>query len=67
MINHSPYHSTHLPLVPYIGSMNWVGIGSANGLFGAKPFPESMLTYCQLDPKERPNVKFESKFKTFHS
>ena len=27
-------------------------------LLGAKPLPEPMLTYCQLDPKEQTSVKF---------
>ena len=34
-------------------------------LSGAKPLPEPMLTYCQLDPQEQTSVKFESKYKTF--
>ena len=36
-------------------------------LFGAKPLLEPMLAYCQLDPWEQISVKFESKYKTFHS
>ena len=36
-------------------------------LFGAKPLPEPTLTYYQLDPQESTSVKFESKYKTFHS
>ena len=36
-------------------------------LFGAKPLPEPMLTYCQLDPKKQTSVKFESQYKIFHS
>ena len=36
-------------------------------LLGAKPLPEPMLIYCQFYPKEQTSVKFESKFKTFHS
>ena len=36
-------------------------------LFGVKPLPEPMLTYCQLDPKEQTSVKFESKYKIFRS
>ena len=28
-------------------------------LLGAKPLPELMLTYCQLDPQEQSSVKFE--------
>ena len=34
-------------------------------LFGAKPLPELMLTYCKLDPLEQTSMKFESKYKTF--
>ena len=33
----------------------------------AKPLPEPMLTHCQLDPYEQGSVKFESKYRTFHS
>ena len=36
-------------------------------LFGAKPLPEPMLAYCQLDSWEHNWVKFESKFYHFHS
>ena len=36
-------------------------------LFGAKPLSEPMLDYCKLDPWEQTSVKFESKYKTFHS
>ena len=36
-------------------------------LFGTKPLPEPMLTYCQLDPWEQTSVEIESKYKTFHS
>ena len=36
-------------------------------LFSAKPLPEPMLTYSQLDPKEQTSVKFELKHTTFHS
>ena len=28
-------------------------------LFGAKPFPEPMLVYCQLDSWEQVSVEFE--------
>ena len=56
------------PLVPHIyASVNWVDIGSSQWLFGAKPFPVPMLTYCQLDHQEQTSVKFESEYKTFHS
>ena len=39
----------------------------ASRLFGAKPLPEPMLTYCQLDSWEHISVKFESEFYHFHS
>ena len=35
-------------------------------LFGAKPLPEIILPYSQLDPWEQTSVKFESKYKNFH-
>ena len=36
-------------------------------LFGAKPSSKRMLTYCQLDPQGLTSVKFQTKFKCFHS
>ena len=39
----------------------------ARRLFGAKPLPEPMLTYCQLNPWKETSVQSESKFKTFNS
>ena len=39
----------------------------ACGLFGAKPLPEPMLAYCQLDSWKQISVKFESGFYYFHS
>ena len=36
-------------------------------LSGAKPLPESMLPYCQLDHWEQTSVKFKLKWKNFHS
>ena len=36
-------------------------------LFGAKPLPEPILAYCQLDSWEQISVKFESEFYNFHS
>ena len=35
--------------------------------FGAKPWPRPMLTYCHLDSLKQSSVKFEAKYKTFHS
>ena len=39
----------------------------ARRLFGAKPLPEPMLNYCQLDSWEQISVEFESEFYQFHS
>ena len=36
-------------------------------LFGAKPLPEPMSAYCQLDSWEQISGKFESEFYHFHS
>ena len=36
-------------------------------LFGAKPLPEPMLTYCQIDSWEQILVKFKWEFYHFHS
>ena len=35
-------------------------------LFGAKPLPEPILAYCQLDSEELITVKYESEFYNFH-
>ena len=34
---------------------------------GAKPLSEPMLNYCQLASREQTSVKFESKYKIFHT
>ena len=36
-------------------------------LFGAKPLPEPVLVYCQLDSWEQISVKFEFEFYHFHA
>ena len=36
-------------------------------LFGAKPLPEPVWIYCQLDSWEQVSVKFESEFDNFYS
>ena len=36
-------------------------------LFGAKPLPEPMLAYCQLNSWEHISMKFEPEFYHFHS
>ena len=35
-------------------------------LFGAKPLPEPMMTYCLLDSYEQSSVKILLKLKYFH-
>ena len=35
-------------------------------LFGAKPLPEPMLAYCQLDSWEHISAKFELEYYHFH-
>ena len=35
-------------------------------LFRAKPLPEAMLAYCQLNSWEHTSVKYESEFYHFH-
>ena len=48
----------------------WVGSSlvqvMASRLFGAKPLPEPMLAYCQLDSWKYISVKFEPEFYHFH-
>ena len=62
---------THLPLVPHIGVRQWTWSTlvqvMACRLSGAKPLPEPMPPYCQLHSYEHTSVKFESRYKTFHS
>ena len=36
-------------------------------LFSAKPLPESMMFFCQLDSQEQISVKFKLEFYHFHS
>ena len=36
-------------------------------LFCAKTLPETMLTYCQLDPQEQTSVRYGTKYKMFSS
>ena len=55
---------THLPLVPHICIDE---LGQHWRRTGDKPLSKPVLGYCQLDPSEQTSVKFESKFKTFHS
>ena len=36
-------------------------------LFSTEPLPETILTYCQLDPKEQTSLNFKSKCNDFNS
>ena len=57
------YLLTHLPLVPHI-CVSELGpsmvLVMACRLFGAKPLPEPMLAYCQLDSCEQISVKLHN-------
>ena len=57
------------PSVAYM--RQWTGLSlvhvMACRLFGAKPLPEPMLDYCQLDSWEQVSVKFEFEFYHCHS
>ena len=63
LINSSPPRSAYM--------RQWTGSAllqiMACRLFGAKPLPEPMLAYCQLDSWEQISVKFESEFYRFDS
>ena len=65
--NYSWYLLTHPRLVSHIcvsgQGQHWLGVMVCR-LFGAKPLPDSTLTYCQLDPWEQTSMTFESKYKT---
>ena len=56
---------------PSAAYMQWTGSPLAQvmacRLSGAKPLPEPMLAYCQLDSREYISVKFESEYYYFHS
>ena len=63
------YFNSSTPSVAY--KHQWIGSAlvqiMACRLLGAKPLSKPMVTYCQLDLREQTSVKFESKYKTFHS
>ena len=52
--------NSFLPSAAYM--RRWTGSAlvqvMACPLFGAKPLPEPMLIYCQLDPEKQTSVKF---------
>ena len=56
---------SHLPQCQLIGS-SLVQVMACR-LFGAKPLPEPMLAFHQLDSRKQISVKFESEFCHFHS
>ena len=57
---------THIPLVLRRLTRSSLVQIMACRLFGAKPLPEPMVVYCQLDSWEQVSVKFESKFYHLH-
>ena len=65
------YFNTSPPSAAYM--RQWTGPAPALvqvmacRLFGAKPLPEPMLAFCQLDSWEQISVKFESEFYNFDS
>ena len=63
MINSSPPSATYMH--QRIGP-SFIQVMACR-LFGAKPLPEPMLAYWQLDSWEQISVKFESEFYHFHS
>ena len=52
---------THLASCHVYVSVNWVSIDSGKvcRLLDAKPLPEAMLTYCQLDSWNQISAKIE--------
>ena len=62
-VNSSPPNAAYM--------RRWTGLSlvqvMACRLLGAKPLPEPMLIYCQLDSWEQISMKFESQFYHFHS
>ena len=62
-INSSPHSAANMH--------QWIGSAlvqiMACHLFSAKPLSKPMLSYYQLDPQEQTSVKFQSKYKPFHS
>ena len=67
--DHSCYFNSSPPNAAY--GHQWIGSAlvqiMACRLLGAKPLSQPMLGYCQLDPYEQIAMKFQSKYKTFHS
>ena len=69
---HSP-HTLCLLISPWccVYMPQWTGSTlvqiMACRLFGAKPLSKLMLGYCRLHPQEQNSVKFELKYKSFHS
>ena len=58
---------THLLQVMHL-CINWVSIGSDNGLSPIRrhAISQPVLGYCQWDPLEQTSMILESKYKTFH-
>ena len=56
----SDAYMRQLTASPLVRVMDWC-------LFGAKPLPKPMLTYCPLEPYGQTSVKFDLKHNNFHS
>ena len=66
---HLPRLNLSPPSTTYM--RQWIGSAlvqiMACCLFDSKSLSEPMLGYCELDTQEQTSVKFQSKYKTFHS
>ena len=70
LINIQTFALTHLPagaayMCPWT-RLSLVQVMACH-LLAAKPLPEPMLVYCQLDSWEQISMKFQSEFYNFHS
>ena len=69
MAGNLPSLNSSPPIAAYM--YQWTGSSlveiMACRLYGAKPLSEPMQQNCRVDPSKQILVKFESKYKTFHS
>ena len=63
------YFNSSPPSAVYMRQSIWSALVQiiACRLLSAKPLSKPMVGYCKLDPSEQTSVKFQSKYKTFHS
>ena len=64
-----PHVNSSPPSAAYMRQWNGSSLVQVKAcrLIGAKPLPEPMMDYCQMDSWEHISVKFESEFCHFHS